>query len=293
MLLTIFTPTYNRAHLLKRLYASLCEQACNDFEWLVVDDGSTDETEQVMSEFISKADFPIKYIKQCNGGKHTAYNTALQHARGDFFFTVDSDDWVPVAGISEIKQFISDCTEVDGKDIAGILALKAYVDGSVISKKFSTPDVVNTLYDLEHSGNRGERSIVLKTSVAKSFPFPVIKGERFVTESVVYDQIGQHYKFVVTNQIFTICEYQSQGLSSNPKRLMYYNPGGYAWYFAQRAEATTEFKELVRYMIQYNAFKTLYKGCDKLPQIHRSRFLQQLTKPLGWIAAKHYKSFAD
>ena len=90
--ITVFTPSFNRAHLLSRLYDSLLKQTTNDFEWLIVDDGSTDDTETKVEEFINKGELPIRYYKQQNGGKHRAINTGVQLASGELFFIVDSDD---------------------------------------------------------------------------------------------------------------------------------------------------------------------------------------------------------
>lgn len=104
MFLTIFTPTYNRKQLLQRLYSSLCAQDCNDFEWLVVDDGSTDGTDSVISNFITEGKISISFLRKENGGKHTAHNVALKYAQGDYFFTVDSDDWLLKNSVSKIKK---------------------------------------------------------------------------------------------------------------------------------------------------------------------------------------------
>ena len=291
MILTVFTPTYNRLSTLHRLYKSLCEQNCKDFEWLVVDDGSTDGTEGFISEHIPSAPFSIRYIKQPNGGKHTAYNKALLYAKGDYLFTVDSDDWLPLDSISKIQSIINENRLSFSVNVVGIIALKAYEDNRTIGKEFPTDNLVTSLQDLEKGGNRGERSVVLKISEAKSYPFPVINGEKFVTESVVYDQIALKFNFFVCNEILTICEYQPEGLSSNPKRLMYLNPGGYVWYFVQRAESETRIKNLFKYLILANAFEFIYKGTDRLPSMHRHKILYILTKPFGWLAAMYYRTF--
>ncbi len=292
MLLTIFTPTYNRQNTLPRLYNSLCQQDCQDFEWLVVDDGSTDDTENLILEYKEISSFPIIYIKQTNGGKHTAHNTALKYAKGEYFFTVDSDDWLSENSISKIKRIIYCENQVKSSLVAGILALKSYENGATIGQRFSTDNVTTSLSELEHTGNNGERTVILKAVIARHYPFPIIDGERFVTESVIYDRIAQRYKFFVTNEVLTVCEYQPNGLSSNPKRLMYYNPGGYIIYFVQRADSTDSLTELIKYLTQVNAFNIIYKGTTKLPNVAKHKILYWITKPLGWIASIHYKSFS-
>ena len=102
MLLTVFTPTFNRAHTIARTFNSLKQQTFKNFEWLIVDDGSTDSTEKVVEGFIESSDLNIRYIKKENGGKHTAYNLALEQAAGELFFVVDSDDWLPDNSLSDI-----------------------------------------------------------------------------------------------------------------------------------------------------------------------------------------------
>ncbi len=291
MLLTIFTPTYNRHNTLPRLYNSLCQQDCQDFEWLVVDDGSTDGTENLISEYREKSSFPIIYIKQTNGGKHTAHNTALKYAKGEYFFTVDSDDWLIENSISKINQIIHCENQVKSSFVAGLLALKSYENREIIGKRFSADNFTASLYELEHTGNNGERTVIIKTVIARQYPFPIIDGERFVTESVIYDRIAQTYKFFVSNEVLTVCEYQPNGLSSNPKQLMCYNPGGYVIYFVQRADSTDSLTELIKYLIQVNAFNIIYKGSTKLPSVTKHKILYWITKPLGWIASIHYKSF--
>lgn len=293
MLLTIFTPTFNRRPLLQRLYDSLCAQSCKDFEWLVVDDGSDDGTDKFISDLISERKVPIKLIRKDNGGKHTAHNTALKYAQGDYFFTVDSDDWLPEDSVLKIKHIIeSNRAILDSNDIAGFLALKSLGNGQIISSPFSKNKVVSSIYDLNHNGDRGERSILFKREVIKQYLFPVIAGERFMTESVIYDRIDQLYKFLVINEALTVCEYQAEGLSSNPKRLMYNYPGGYIIYFMQRANYSKHLNETIKYLIQANCFIHIYNGKQPIYSSVKYPILKFLLKPLGWLAAFHYMKYA-
>lgn len=293
MFLTIFTPSFNRKHLLLRLYKSLCCQRFHDFEWLVVDDGSTDGTDMLISEFISEKKINISFISKENGGKHTAYNTALKYAQGDYFFTVDSDDWLPSNAIQQLKKIIDINQEtIDSDKLAGIVALKSYKNGDVIGKPFSKANYSTSLSELENSGNRGERSMIFKTSTAKKFLFPVIAGEKFMPECVVYDRIDQSHLFFVVNENLTICEYQPEGLSSNPKRLMYNNPGGFFLYFLQRLNYSQNLKVAFKYAIQANCFKYLYKGLLSLELVHRHKLLFKMSRPLGWLATFHYRHLA-
>lgn len=256
--ITIFTPTYNRVGTIERLYRSLKEQTCKKFEWLIVDDGSTDNTETLVQGWICEYKIRIRYIKQSNGGKYRAYNNGLKHARGEFFFCVDSDDWLP---INAVELILANSERLRNNDsLAGMIALKIYQDETVIGVPFKNEGMVTSLYELELCGEGGERSLVFKTGIAKKFPFPEEVNERFLGESVIYDRFYNKYKFLVSNNVLTICEYQSDGLSSNPRKLMLSNPAGYKLYFAQRIDMTTSFMERIAYILRYHAFKKLYGG---------------------------------
>lgn len=258
MLVTIFTPTYNRSNLLIRLYQSLKTQLFMDFEWVIVDDGSTDNTGSVVAEFQKDSIFPIRYVSKDNGGKHTAYNLALELAEGKYFINVDSDDWLPTDSILEISNLVSLIESHD--NVAGLIALKKTADNRIINKPFRKENILSRFRDLELSGDDGERTIIFKTNIARSIKFPVIKGENFCTEAVVYDQFNANYKFLVTNKALTICEYQEDGLSSNPQKIMLKNPGGYSIYYKNRIDMAVGFKERSGYIIRYNFFKYLSKS---------------------------------
>lgn len=281
---TVFTPTYNRAALLERTFKSLCNQTCGDFEWLIVDDGSTDNTEEAVDQWASKASFPIRYHKQPNGGKYRAFNEALELAKGDLFFTVDSDDYLPVSAIEIIE---SKATLLNNNDIMGLMSLKAYPDGNIIGKAYPDGIVPMTSYQLELTGNGGERSIVLKTDMARKYPFPDCGDEKFVTESVVYDQYSlDGLKYVVNNDVLTICEYQPEGLSSNPHHLMVKNPTGYVHYFAQRIALAQSTREALPYIVRYHAFRVMAKRDDIKPTRHIK--FTDLLRPIGHLTKRFY-----
>jgi glycosyltransferase involved in cell wall biosynthesis len=124
MLITVFTPTYNRAKLLKRLYDSLCVQTFTDIEWLIIDDGSVDNTEKIVNGFIAENKIGIRYIKQRNGGKHRAINHGVREAKGELFFIVDSDDWLPEDSLETINKYYQGIK--DDKSFAGISGLDGF-----------------------------------------------------------------------------------------------------------------------------------------------------------------------
>lgn len=286
-MITIFTPTYNRAVTICRTYNSLVNQTCKDFEWLIVDDGSTDGTENLVQRWIAEADFPIRYIVQPNGGKYRAYNNGLKHAEGEFFICVDSDDWLPTNAVELIHSY-SDKLRAD-KSLAGIIALKMFQDGKVLGNPYKNPGSSRSLYDLELSGEGGERSLIFKTSVAQMFPFPEDTTEKFVTESVIYDRFHGKYQFIVSNNVLTVSEYQVDGLSSNPRALMLRNPAGYKLYYAQRIDMSPSFLGRIAYILRYHAFRLLYGGAAYDYQ-GQHRLLVTILSPLGYFVKLFYNS---
>lgn len=288
--LTIFTPTYNRKHTISRIYKSILRQEnrlFNDIEWLIVDDGSLDDTESLVNTWIKEQPpFTLNYIKQKNGGKHTAFNRAVQEAQGEFFFTVDSDDWL---GENSIKDILIHFDAIhNNESLAGIIALKCFPTGKLIGIPYPKENFISSIYGLSLQGYAGERSLVFKTKILLQYPFPIIQGERFIGECVVYDKIDEKYKFFVSNRILTVCEYQEDGLTGNMFRIMMQNAIGYKIYYAQRIDLAKSLRERIGYAIRYNAFNLLkedsqynYKGKYKM--------LVNLMLPLGLGTYFYYK----
>lgn len=229
MKLTIFTPTYNRSHLLYQLFASIKKQAVRDFEWLIVDDGSEDDTENVVRKCQEEADFPIRYIFQKNQGKHVAMNTGAKNASGEFFLTIDSDDEMMDNAIETINSLIPSFLE--NKNITAIVfprySVKEESTKTNIPVNFSQ-EILDSV-DLKTKFNlTGEFDYVFKTEILRQFPFPYFEGERFMKESVVYKRIDRYYKNLYVNQSIVQGEYLDDGLSSNFRALLENNPRGSA-----------------------------------------------------------------
>lgn len=287
-LLTIFTASYNRAHLLPRLYDSISTQEITQVEWLIVDDGSTDNTKQVVAELQQQANFPIRYINKPNGGKHTAINLGLQKAEGKWFFSVDSDDCLTIDSIRKIKNLLRKTTSTT----IGLIALKETLEHQLIGKAYPTDFAITSLHQIELNGNNGERSIVLLTSAARNHLFPEISTERFMTEAVLFDAIDQPDGFIATNDILTSCEYQIDGLSSDhPFKLMCKYPGGYKVYYRNRIDRSTSMHEMFSYIMRYHAFRYLYNGAEAHDYCGKHSFAVLLLKPFSKIFAAHYRKF--
>lgn len=291
MLLTVFTPTYNRVNTLSRLFESLNKQNFNDFEWLIVDDGSTDNTTELIKIFKEKADFCIRYYKKENGGKHTAHNKALELAKGELFFTVDSDDWLPEDCFEKLQEYAHKV--LSQPKSVGIVGLKAYGDGKIIGRSFPEVMADSSFENLDRTGNGGERSLVFKTEVIRQYPFPIIEGEKFVTEAVVYDKIDRYQGFIICNEIFTICEYQIDGLSSNPRKIMAKNPTGFMMWFSGRIDRKQPQLKRVGYILKYHAMRALIKGRKPEKYNGRHKLLVTAFAPFSYCVARHYKKHLD
>ncbi len=234
MTVTIFTPTYNRAYILPNLFDSLCAQTSKNFEWLIVDDGSTDETEQLIAEFQSKITtirstgnsgfFEIRYFKQDNGGKHRAINRGLQEANGDLFFIVDSDDRLTPDAIEWI---INQAQPIfTSKDFAGLAGVRIRPDGNKIGgdKNFGTIDA--TALDIRNVFHvHGDLAEVFKTEVFRRYTFPDIPGEKFCSEGLIWGRMaGDNLKLRYVFKGIYVCEYLNDGLTEARFRLRRDNP---------------------------------------------------------------------
>lgn len=250
-IITVFTPTYNRAYTLQRLYDSLKSQTDYSFEWLIIDDGSTDNTNEVVGKFCNDA-FSIRYMKKKNGGKHTAYNWALEEAMGKYFMCVDSDDTLAPDAIASIVKSIEPGT--------GICAYKSDMSGHMLGTSFPEGIECTTSFDLYAKyGCSGEYTFVYPTQIVAKVPFPVFKDERFVTESVVYDQLDNYCSIKLLPAVITICEYQSEGYSADTNKLMKENPAGYCLYYMQRIDKTDDIFQRVLIAGKYQCFKLIAK----------------------------------
>ena len=223
MKITVFTPTYNRAHLLDKLYTSLVIQTNRDFEWLIVDDGSIDQTGELVETFKEQADFEIRYFYQQNGGKHRAINHGLDLARGELFFIVDSDDSLTDDAIEKIFNNYSGIAF--DNSFAGIAFNKGFSKKRIVGETFE-----GTYIDCDnlHRGKHnilGDKAEVYRTDILKSIKFPVVDGENFMSEVVLWNEVARRgYKLRWFNDIIYFCDYLEDGLTKNSEKILFNNP---------------------------------------------------------------------
>lgn len=284
MKLTIFTPTYNRCELLKRVYESIKKQCTEDIEWLIVDDGSTDDTEFYVHDLIKTAAFPIVYVKKENGGKHTAHNVAVEKAKGEWFMCLDSDDTLADNAVKSIFSILPKCTD----KIATVAAYKTDISGKLLCEEFVCNNVERGIYSLL-SKYHGEYVFILRTGIIKKYPFPVFDSEKFSGECILYDRLEiDGYTLLPLDKVIQMCEYQTEGLSLGYKKLLKNNPCGFQMYHAQRIYLAENLKKRFICCVKYCAFRIL--GKFKAPK-YKGKYtpLIFLAYPLGFLAAIYYK----
>ena len=231
-MITVFTPTYNRAHTLRRLYESLLLQTCSEFEWLIVDDGSTDRTESLIQSFIAEGHIDITYYRQENGGKHRAINNGVSRAKGEWFFIVDSDDYLPPDAIKIIKDEGSVVYNV--KEIAGVCGIKNFPNQQRVGGELKYNILYCNNIELRYKYHiKGDLAEVWKRDVLIKFPFPEFEDEKFMDESVVWFRIAQDYDIKFFNRNIYICEYYDDGLTNNIRSISRNSPQGTMLYCMQ------------------------------------------------------------
>lgn len=227
-LLGIFTPTYNREKCLQKCYQSLQKQSSFNFEWYVIDDGSTDGTKQQIRKWMQEEKrFSITYIYKENGGLHTGYNKAMEVIQNELNVCIDSDDAMPEDAVERIESIWH---EVRDNGYVGIMGIDCYEDGSVVGEKF--PEDVYEMYLYEKLVKYhipGDKKMVYRTDLFKKVaPMPTFLGEKDFNPSYMMYELDQYGKLFVTNECFCIVEYQSDGMSSYIYKQYRYSPRSFA-----------------------------------------------------------------
>lgn len=260
--ITVFTPLFNRASLLEDVYNSLLKQNYHSFEWVIVDDGSTDNAEQVIDRFIvnSVHTFPIRYIKKENGGKHSAINCGVQEAKGKLFLILDSDDTLPTDSLSTIALYYDQCKDL--VDCAGVCGLMAHHDGKLIGTGFPKEPMYESALQFRYKDKAsvtGDLLEVYKTSVMREFPFPEIANEKFCPESLVWNRIAEKYKLLCFNKVIYYRDYLEGGLTSKIVRIRMNSPIASTMTYAEMLDYDISLKWKVRSAINYWRFKYCIK----------------------------------
>ena len=253
--ITVFTPTYNRAHTLRRLYDSLLEQN-GSFEWVVVDDGSTDATAELVASFASENRVPIRYIYKENGGKHTALNEGIRQAGREYFLCLDSDDCLAPGAIEALWE----CIGQTGAD--GMIAYKSMMDTDArIGPEFPEGLTQSTLFELINIHNcAGDRTLVYRTDILLQNLIPEPEGVKFFPETYLYDRFDEAHSCVLLRRSICRCEYQEGGYSDSFRMLMIRNAAAMKWFYAARIDLPCSFSVRYGNLYRYVAFSLLAPG---------------------------------
>ena len=289
--ITIFTPTYNRAYCLKELYESLLLQERNKFVWLIVDDGSTDNTKALIDEFVKEALIEIRYFYQENAGKMAAHNKGVDLCDTELFMCLDSDDTLLPDAISTLCAFWESVKNID--NLSGVVAPKKLINELREDISCPFPEVrFSTLYGLYKLGFTGETALAFRTEVLKKYPFKIFEGEKFIPESVVYKKIDRLYKLAVLNKSVMLCLYRADGYTQNMIKHQVNSPKSMSYAHADNLEhLDITFLERIKSAVNYIAFSLIagYSRSKIFKDTSHKLFIN-LLYPLGWIQMKRLLS---
>ena len=287
IILTVFTPAYNRAHTLLRTYESLRIQRCKDFIWMIVDDGSVDNTAELVEQWqLQDNGFEIQYIYKENGGMHTAHNTAYEHIKTELNVCIDSDDMMAVDAVEKI---LNKWNQVKHHGYAGIIGLDADLNGNIIGKGFPENITETSVIGYYTAGGSGDKKLVYRTDIINKYPpYPVFDKEKYVSLSYKYRLIDQDYKMAVLNEVLCNVEYQVDGSSNTMWKQYLNNPKGFAFWRTVCMQYPTTPKRMVVDCIHYCSSSFLSRNKRYIEESPK-KLLTVLCAPAGWVLSWYIK----
>ncbi len=280
MKLTVFTPTYNRAYIIENLYCSLRRQTCTDFEWLVIDDGSADNTADLFASWQQENNaFPIRYFRQENGGKCRAINRALDLADGELFFTVDSDDYLTDDAIEKVVSWEASLPKK--QKFCGLAGNLGTSTERTPNRIFSSPYIDGTALD-RYGKVDGERAMVFYTEIHRQYKYPEFEGENFMTEAVTWNRMARDgYRMRFFNDIIWVYEYQPDGLTMQGNMRFIKNPAGHGLSLREKAEFLHyPMKEKMK---MWYTFYCDHTFCDEQYRLSKAKCAEYIGAPLPFI----------
>ena len=285
--ITVFTPTYNRAKLIRRVYDSLVRQTNQQFKWLVIDDGSTDDTKTVIHDCINENKIEISYVYKENGGLHTGYNAAIERLDTELSICVDSDDWLPDDAIERILKVWN---ERKADDIAGLIGLDYTAGGDLIGDHLPDGASINPIDLLASKTNHGDKKYVVRTDCYKKVaPMPEFAGEKNFNPHYMILKLSADYRFVAVDAPLCIVDYQPDGMTANQFKQYVNSPRSYA-----------ELRRVIMGLPCVPAgylLKTAIHYCSSSQISHNRSYIRESPKPLltllctpaGWLLTLYIK----
>ena len=283
--LTVFTPSYNRAYTLHKCYESLLRQTSKDFTWLIVDDGSSDNTKELVDSWINENKIEINYIYQENQGMHGAHNTAYKNIKTELNVCIDSDDYMPDDAVEKIISFWNINKR---SDLAGIMALDAYTDGKVIGDRFPSVLKESTYFNIYNKyGLKGDKKLIYRSELTTQYPYPIFEGEKYVSLAYKYAKLDSKYKLALMNEVVCNVEYMEDGSSLNMLKQYRRNPKGFAFIRIDNmknpnASLNFKFKECIHYV----SSSFISKNKNYLRETP-CKILTILAIPLGYVLYRY------
>ncbi|MFT4412588.1 glycosyltransferase family A protein [Fredinandcohnia humi] len=286
-ILTVFTPTFNRAYILHNCYESLKRQTNKEFIWLIIDDGSKDHTEELVNSWIEENVISIRYFKQENQGMHGAHNTAYRLIDTELNVCIDSDDYMPDDAVEKIVSFWK---RHGSEDFGGIIGLDYHPNGEVIGTEFPKEIKRSTLFNLYHKhGVKGDKKLVYRTYFTMKYPYPIYRNEKLVPLSYKYFMLDQKCEMLLMNEPLCIVEYLPDGSSMNILKQYKNSPRGFRFYrIAMMKLPNTPLSFKFKHAIHYVSC-SLFIGSRSILRETPEKILTLLALPMGVLLNKYIR----
>jgi glycosyltransferase involved in cell wall biosynthesis len=279
--LTVFTPTFNRGYILQRCYESLTRQSCKDFLWMVIDDGSTDNTKHLVEKWSKENKISIRYIYQENQGMHGAHNTAYENINTELNVCIDSDDYMPDTAVEKITTFWA---EYGSKEVSGFVGLDATSNNNILGTLLPSNLKSATLFDLyQKYGVKGDKKLVYRSELTKRYSYPIFDEEKYVGLTYKYFMIDKEYELLLMNEVLCYVEYLEDGSSLNMLYQYRRNPKGFAFFRKELMKLPFgNWSYKYRQAIHYVASNLLSQN-NKIIKDSPNKPLTLLALPLGFF----------
>lgn len=281
---TVFTPTYNRAYILSHVYESLKAQTFQDFEWLIIDDGSTDGTRLLVEEWMQEKELNIRYIYQNNKGKHTAHNVAVENAKGYLFLVFDSDDRCVRTALEQLKFHWEDISPSQREHFSTLSVLCMDDDHNILGHEY--PNYICDVADPDQQRqyrSTGDKWGVNVTDILKRYKFPIIEGERFIAESIIWNRISLAYSSRFVNEKLCIKVYRNDGLTQSSVRVRVNNPRGTSMVYLEEFKLLKGLVYRFKSAINYVRFALRTNEMEIIFPSYKSSLLMICALPVGFV----------
>ncbi|MEH7299506.1 glycosyltransferase family 2 protein [Neobacillus drentensis] len=284
-ILTVFTPTYNRAYILHKCYESLKRQSSKEFIWLIIDDGSSDNTKELVKRWMAEGIISIRYYRQENQGMHGAHNTAYNIIDTELNVCIDSDDYMPFDAVEKIVSFWK---ENGSEEIAGIIGLDCDPKGKIIGTEPPINIKTSTLFNLYNKyGVKGDKKLVYRSKLTRKYPYPVYQNEKLVPLSYKYYMLDQEYEMLLMNEALCCVEYLPDGSSMNILKQYKQSPKGFRFYRMEMMKLpNTTFQFKFKQAIHYVSCSIFAEG-EEILKHSPQKFLTLIALPFGKVLNKY------